>query len=556
VRKLFGVSLVVALVLSFSLVVTTTVSASPADWYVDAVNGDDGNDGLSWATAFATIVKAMDEASGGDTIMVAAGTYAENITVDKSLELLGPNQGKPGCADDRVSEAVLEGPEIRITAANVIIDGFRMAGPSTSGNALRAQAGANGLTIRHNIIEVGMYVVAVIDDFTYSYNLARDLLLCSPPTATNVIYATSSGGENWAITNNKMVEIRNGIVLEIPGQFRNLTFSENEVLEFTHCGVNIGQGTTVGDLTITDNTFWTPKTGALGVFFWYTGAGVAVDPDAVITITGNDIVAPYGLFLAASAVGSGATVDVAHNKIRENDVAVWVYTAEMAGIINRISYNFIGFNTWGILIEDGADPSGISVDHNAICCNTIGVDNRDSEPFDATNNWWGSNDGPGGDGPGKGDVVTGNVIYDPWLVLTLTADPPSVAPGGTSVITADATMNSDGVDTGASIPDGTPILFATTSGSVDPELAIAQDGVAVTTYTAGTEPGIVSATAPCYPENIEVLDIPLAPVPSFTVGWEGSPVDRLKVMAPWLVLLAGIIAGASVLLMRRRGVRV
>ncbi len=39
--------------------------------------------------------------------------------------------------------------------------------------------------------------------------------------------------------------------------------------------------------------------------------------------------------------------------------------------------------------------------------------------------------------------------------------------------------------------------------------------------------------------------------PSHTVGWEGSPVNRLAVMAPWIALLA-LIAGASVLTLRRR----
>lgn len=38
-----------------------------------------------------------------------------------------------------------------------------------------------------------------------------------------------------------------------------------------------------------------------------------------------------------------------------------------------------------------------------------------SHYIDATNNWWGSADGPGGVGPGSGDNVSGNVLYDPWI---------------------------------------------------------------------------------------------------------------------------------------------
>ena len=45
--------------------------------YVDCVNGDDKNDGLSVAKAKQTIGAAMDESCGGDTIRVAPGVYGE-----------------------------------------------------------------------------------------------------------------------------------------------------------------------------------------------------------------------------------------------------------------------------------------------------------------------------------------------------------------------------------------------------------------------------------------------------------------------------------------------
>ncbi len=45
------------------------------------------------------------------------------------------------------------------------------------------------------------------------------------------------------------------------------------------------------------------------------------------------------------------------------------------------------------------------------------------------------------------------------------------------------------------------------------------------------------------------------PVPPLTVGWEGSPVNKAAVVAPWIALFA-VIAGASLLLvLRRRGVQ-
>ncbi|MHC4693931.1 MAG: hypothetical protein ACYS67_14405, partial [Planctomycetota bacterium] len=51
----------------------------PQTYYVDAVNGDDNNDGLSLKTAFATIQKGIDTAQDSDTIIVYPGLYTETI---------------------------------------------------------------------------------------------------------------------------------------------------------------------------------------------------------------------------------------------------------------------------------------------------------------------------------------------------------------------------------------------------------------------------------------------------------------------------------------------
>ncbi len=50
--------------------------AEPRMFHVDAANGDDEADGLSWDTPLATIQRAIDLACTGDEILVADGTYA------------------------------------------------------------------------------------------------------------------------------------------------------------------------------------------------------------------------------------------------------------------------------------------------------------------------------------------------------------------------------------------------------------------------------------------------------------------------------------------------
>jgi hypothetical protein len=59
-----------------------------SSWYV-APTGNDANDCLSSLTACQTIGTAIGKASTGDTLLIAAGNYTENLTIDKDLTLTG-----------------------------------------------------------------------------------------------------------------------------------------------------------------------------------------------------------------------------------------------------------------------------------------------------------------------------------------------------------------------------------------------------------------------------------------------------------------------------------
>jgi len=64
-------------------------AAASNTWYANGVSGSDGNNCKSAQTACKTIGHAVSLASSGDSIMVAAATYRENLTLGFSISVLG-----------------------------------------------------------------------------------------------------------------------------------------------------------------------------------------------------------------------------------------------------------------------------------------------------------------------------------------------------------------------------------------------------------------------------------------------------------------------------------
>jgi len=189
-------------------------------------------------------------------------------------------------------------------------------------------------------------------------------------------------------------------------------------------------------------------------------------------------------------------------------------------ISNNITNNGnggVGFQGGGIrlLIASGATTTALATaNFNRIVGNALGLGNGTAATVDATNNWWGSNAGPGG--PGS-DTVSGLVTFNPWLVLQLTASPTSVQTGGKASVVASLTTNSSGMNTSAPgrVQDGIPVSFATDSGSLAPSTGVFMAGMATSQLTVGATPGTVtvSATVDNQTSSARVTVIPPPPPP-------------------------------------------
>lgn len=160
--------------------ITGTTNASGRYTGVSAVSGADGNDTLSSVErlefdnaefdagdpvqvvdgsgalvgSFGTLQAALAASRDGDTILLAAGTYAGEVTVDKDVTIKGANAGIRGDAT-RSAESNLAGA-VFVTAAGVAFDGVQFSGAGKpSGyrfdSGLTAQA--NDLTVTNSLFQ-------------------------------------------------------------------------------------------------------------------------------------------------------------------------------------------------------------------------------------------------------------------------------------------------------------------------------------------------------------------------------------------------------------------
>ncbi|NYB52465.1 MAG: right-handed parallel beta-helix repeat-containing protein, partial [Methanobacteriaceae archaeon] len=147
-----------------------------------------------------------------------------------------------------------------------------------------------------------------------------------------------------------------------------------------------------------------------------------------------------------------------------------------------------------------ATSSSASINFNIIAENTVyGLYNLVNGTVNATNNWWGTNNLTVSSTNGSSIYIAGGtVLYNPWLVMNLTGSVIYVTHNSTSSseITADITHNNQGKDTSGSgrIPDGLPVNFTTTLGTIN-STATVRSGKARVTLTSSPSSGATTVTA-------------------------------------------------------------
>ena len=265
-----------------------------------------------------SIQRAIDLATGGDTIHVAAGTYNEQVNIDKSITLVGPNTGIDPNTGSRIPEAIITGSPVGVTVQPevgvVTLDGFTVQGYSDWGFRQRYTAAGT---------ETPVHVINNIFD----------------PLANNYWYAVEVNSDGSSVLNNL---IKAGTAADASNSIGIVTYDSS-------------------NLRIEDNVIGgTPLISGGIVVSDYKQAGVSG-----VTISGNTInnaeeaIMLYGIEWEEPA-GSGtwlhdgsiSNVTIDHNIINIANEAIQVFSLDS---LSNLVVEYNQFNdvhtTWGTVVD-------------------------------------------------------------------------------------------------------------------------------------------------------------------------------------------------------------
>jgi hypothetical protein len=316
---------------------------------------------------------------GCSTIVVAPGTYFENVTIPRTLTLNGAQAGN--AATGRVGpESTVIGiaitgavPVFKIAASNVTIDGFSVTDPFVASGAavgIDVKNVVNGAVIKNNIVDT------VMTPDLSGNGTAQAIYLEAGPDNVQIL-----GNDLRNVHSNRSAK---GVTI---GDSNSTDPSQNIVI----------RGNSIENIT-------SDSRGAYGVSInngsspigTTANSGLVIQNNTISTLTGGGWVHAIGLEANTPGVlVTGNSVNPLTSP-SSDAVAVWFEANPSASTANVNENNF-----------------DVTIAAYGIAVNPTGTGTGD---VDGSCNWWGDPNGPGPVGPGAvGAKVSPRVIYSPWL---------------------------------------------------------------------------------------------------------------------------------------------
>ncbi len=333
-------------------------------------------------TYAASIAAAITDASPGDIINVAPGTWTDqNNDITKSVFIRGANYGiSPNLqGNNRIAETILTGgnAHFRISTSDpVVIEGFKF---DTCQTYIETYGGTINAIIRYNIVDTvtGNMFLANSGSVTIHDNYFTNI---------SAIFDSIQFSGNWDGTSGTSVTITDN-VWDIAGPTTATGINCSSVTgiisgnTFTNLdGYGILLANSCGDMEIFNNTF----------------DGITNSYDPLYPSYGSGVRTFSPSFTGPINIYDNSFTD-SYNGIGIRPLGGWTVSNLSCENMHIYNNNFINNTKYGIYINDATEDITI----------------------DAENNYWGDSTGPThtGNPSGTGDSVTDDVDYDPFSAV-------------------------------------------------------------------------------------------------------------------------------------------
>jgi len=363
---------------------------------------------------FATISAAVSAAAANDTIRVAKGTYPEDVTVGKSLSLIGENQEKTIIDATALPNGIFIDGIHNPGLSNVIVSGLTVKDANFEGILV---ANASSVTISGNIVSGNN----------------KGLVVATPACPDIPVFETEEGddcgegihllGTNHSIVANNLVERNAGGILlsdDTGPADHNLIIGNTVRRNPFDCGITMAShppATLTGSATplgVTQNTISGNLSTLNGLVTPGAGAGVGIFDGAVGGIASGNVVINNtltnnglpGVTMHSHAPGENLT----NNVIVGNEISGNHADTQDAATSGPTGINVFGVSAASGTIISGNNISGESLDVvintpanagvnlNNLLGKKVGVQNLSTGIVNATQNFWGCAKGPGAKG--------------------------------------------------------------------------------------------------------------------------------------------------------------